>query len=200
MIDKSIPYYNVIMLYDGPKVRDIPVTPKGFHYEPYREGDDERWAQMEIDNNDFDTYENALNYFRVKYKSQPVKLEERFIGVRDSEDVLRGCVMCWDDMKDDNIVSTVHWTITDIHTQGLGIGTFLIQMLVYKFSELNLLPIYLHTQPWSYTAISIYSNCGFRLTKRETFKSYINQTEAALPVLRRYLEIGKYNKLVREML
>lgn len=200
MIDKTIPYYNVLMRYDGPPVFTLPEIPNGFVVSSYMPGDECRWAQMEVDNNDFDTYENGVKYFLEKYLSDPEKLTERFIGVRDGNGRLVGCVICWDDDKDGQTVSSVHWLVTDPEYQGKGIGTFLAKMLICRFSKLGLLPVYLHTQPWSFPAVGIYSNVGFRLLKTESFKGYENQTDKALTVLKEHMNESKYLKLLKEMI
>lgn len=200
MIDKTIPYYNILMRYDGPPVFTLPNAPEGFNVSSYLPGDECRWAQMEVSNNDFDTFENGVRYFSDKYLSNPEKLKERFIGVRDGFGQLVGCVICWDDDKEGKKVSSVHWLVTDPEVQGKGIGTFLTKMLICKFSKLGLLPIYLHTQPWSFPAVGIYSNVGFRLLKSDSFRGYENQNDKALPVLKEYMSESKYLKLLNEMI
>lgn len=200
MLDKSIPYYNIIMRYDGPTVVEKPVLPDGYRFSSYTEGDDNRWAQMEVDNNDFDTVENGIIYFHNKYISNYEKLKQRFIGVRNEDNVLVGSVICWDDEKNGNQVSTVHWLITDPNVQGNGIGTALVMMLLYKTSLLNLFPIYLHTQPWSYSAIGIYCKAGFRLLKTDSFRGYENQSKQAIPVLKELVSNHLFNKLIDEMI
>ena len=200
MIDKSIPYFNIIMRYDGPLIKKCPTIPNGFSLSPFIPGDEHGWAQMEVDNNDFDTYENAVSYFSSKYLSEPIKLQERFIGVRDNFGKLVGCVICWDDFKDKRYVASVHWLVTDPKVQGNGIGTFLMKTLLYRFSKMNMIPIYLHTQPWSFFAIGIYSRLGFRMLKEDTFRDYSNQCEQALPILKELMEKNKYDKLVSEII
>lgn len=200
MIDKTIPYFNVLMRYDGPSLSTPPQAPEGYCFRSYREGDEKAWAQMEVDNLDFDTYENAVAYFCNKYVSSPEKLKERFIGIENQSGKLCGAVLCWFDNKDDQIVSTVHWLISSPTEQGRGIGSALVEMLIYRFSQLNALPIYLHTQPWSYLAIGIYSKCGFRLLEKDTFRGYENQSVQALDILQELMEPQKFVKLKNEMI
>lgn len=200
MIDKTIPYYNIIMRYDGPKVTSPPSAPKGFFFRGYKKEDAFAWAQMEVDNNDFDTFDNALTYFQKKYAFNPDKLQDRFIGIENEAGMLCGAVICWDDVKEDASVSTVHWLITTPTEQGKGLGSALVQMLLFRFSCLDKLPIYLHTQPWSYTAIGIYSRCGFRMLRDESFRGYENQSAQALQILKNLMKKEDYNRLLEEML
>lgn len=200
MIDKTIPYFNVLMRYDGPLIFQQPQAPEGYHFRSYTAGDEMRWAQMEVDNRDFDTYENAVNYFRNKYCVFPEKLKERFVGIENEAGKLCGAVICWFDARGGEEVSSVHWLISDPTEQGKGIGTALVKMLIYRFSQLKALPIYLHTQPWSYPAIGIYSKLGFRLLKDDSFRGYENQSQQALEVLRGLMDEEKYEKLKEEMI
>ena len=200
MIDKTIPYFNVIMRYDGPVVNEIPNAPHGYRYRNYLPGDEYAWARMEVQNNDFDTYDNAVNYFKTKYCTHPEKLIERFVGVENDAGKLCGAVICWDDDKEDNKVSSVHWLITDPAEQGKGIGKALVEMLLYKFSLLESLPVYLHTQPWSYIAIAIYSKLGFKLLANDSFREYQNQSIQALPVLQGLLKCEQFEKIKEEMI
>ncbi len=200
MIDKSIPYFNVIMRYDGPPVTEIPLAPDGYSFREYQEGDGFEWARMEVDNNDFDTFENAVNYFNKKYCSFPQKLKERFVGIENRDGKLCGIVICWDDDRDGESVSSVHWLVTDPNEQGKGLGVALVKMLIYKFSVLGALPIYLHTQPWSYIAIGIYSKLGFKMLKKDSFRGYENQSLQSLPVLSDLMRADQIKKLKEEMI
>lgn len=200
MLDKSITYLNVLMRYDGPPIDNPPLLPNGFHIASYQIGDDLRWAEMEVAINDFDTFENGVKYFRNHYLTKFEKLNERFIGVRDKSNKLCGAVICWDDERNGENVSSVHWLLTDPSVQGKGIGRALVRTLVYRFSKLGLLPIYLHTQPWSYKAIGIYSSIGFRLLVSDTFRGYENQSVQALDVLKEFMTEEKFQKLKNEII
>ena len=48
-------------------------------------------------------------------------------------------------------------------------------------------PVYIHTQPWSWKAILLYSSLGFRLQKSESFGGYTNQYAEAMHTLREIL-------------
>lgn len=200
MLDKSIPFYNVIMRCDGTEVPGNPCLPAGYEFCTFQSGDEIRWAQMEVDNNDFDSVEEAVQYFQEKYLEYPEKLKESFIGVRDRNSVLCGAVIGWEDYRNGEKVASVHWLITDPKVQNRGIGTALVQSLILHFRRRGLLPIYLHTQPWSYTAIGIYSRFGFRMLKTDSFSEYENQSDKAMAVLESLLSRDKMKKLRSEML
>ena len=108
MIDKTIPYYNVLMRYDGPAMMECPIAPEGYRFRGYKAGDETAWAQMEVDNYDFDTFENAKTYFVNKYCTFPQKLQEGFVGIENELGKLCGIVICWEDIRENEMVSTVH--------------------------------------------------------------------------------------------
>jgi hypothetical protein len=47
------------------------------------------------------------------------------------------------------------------------------------------LPVYIHTQPWSWKAILLYTSLGFKLQKTDAFSHYENEYEKAM------IELGK---------
>lgn len=199
MLDKNIPYCNIIMKYIGPAINSEPsIDIKGYHYSTYCNDDNKRWAQMEVDNNDFDTYSNAYSYFNNKYLAKEEKLKKSFIGIRNDNDYLVGSIMCWNDIKNNHLVNSLHWLIVDPQYQELGIGKKLVDALLFYASKNQLFPIYLHSQPWSYKAIGIYSSKGFKITKSDTFKNYSNDYDIAIKILENYMPKEKWHKLINE--
>jgi hypothetical protein len=48
------------------------------------------------------------------------------------------------------------------------------------YAERQGLPVYIHTQPWSWKAILLYISLGFKLQKTDTFSYYENEYEKAM--------------------
>ena len=196
-IDKSIPYMNILMRCD--EYRQTPISlPDGFRFRGYKEGDEHVWAGLEIEIEDFDTYDNAVAYFKRKYLSNPEELKKRLICVEDKDGTPAGMVIAWFDRSGESTISTVHWLVTSPKFQGLGIGRSLVQKLLQTFHELDAYPVYLHTQPWSYAAIKIYSSLGFKMLRSETILNYENQYETAIRELAKYLSQEVMDKLISE--
>ena len=63
------------------------------------------------------------------------------------------------------------------------------------FQEKNELPVYIHTQPWSYVAILLYVRQGFKLQMTDTFSQYENQYAQAIDVLKKVLTAEQYSEL-----
>ncbi len=196
-IDKSIPYMNILMRCDEYRPSQI-TLPDGFHFRGYRPGDENIWAKFEIEIDDFDTYDNAVAYFKRKYLSNPEELKKRLICVEDKDGTPAGMVIAWFDDNHGEKISTVHWLVTSPKFQGLGIGKALVKKLLETFYELNEFPVYLHTQPWSYAAIKIYSSLGFRLLRTESILNYENEYANAIEELKKHLPQDVTNKLIAE--
>lgn len=196
-IDKSIPYMNILMRCDEYQATPIKL-PDGFRFRGYKAGDEHIWAKFEIEIEDFDTYDNAVAYFQRKYLSNPEELQKRLICVESEDGTPAGMVIAWFDKNGDDTISTVHWLVTSPAFQGLGIGKALVQKLLETFYELKAYPVYLHTQPWSYAAIKIYSSLGFKMLRSESILNYENQYSLAIEELKKHLPQEVMEKLISE--
>ena len=156
------------------------------------------WAWLEHGIQDFDTFEEAYNYFRDTYFGDLDALKQRFICVVNEKDEFAGCVIAWKDRNGDDWIPAVHWLAVSPREQGRGIGRALVQKLMERFLELDGLPVYLHSQPCSYVAVGLYSSLGFRALKSESIMGYDNQFDEAMTVLKPLMPPEKYKKLLDE--
>lgn len=188
MLDRSIPYYNIIMKKSTPTAFDAPTLPPQFELHTYRPGVQQQWAELEYEIGDFPSVQEASAYFAKTYLSRPDLLAQRGVFISDKESGgLVGACIAWFDERNGVPVSSLHWLITKEAYQGRGIGSALIAAALSVYEKENAFPVYLHTQPWSYQAIRLYHKFGFRLMKRESFAGYENQYALAVPVLARYI-------------
>ena len=188
MLDRSIPYYNIIMKKNAPTTVSVLALPPQFELHSYRPGVQQQWAELEYEIGDFPSVQAARAYFSQTYLSRPELLARRGIFVSDKKSGgLVGACIAWFDDQNGVPVSSLHWLITKEAYQGSGIGSALIATALNIYEQENAFPVYLHTQPWSYQAIRLYHKFGFRLMKRESFAGYENQYALASPVLARYI-------------
>lgn len=189
MLDRSIPYYNIIMKKDTPTTVSVLALPPQFELHSYRPGVQQQWAELEYEIGDFPSVQKASAYFAKTYLSRSALLARRGIFVSDKKSgCLVGAGIAWFDDQNGAPVSSLHWLITKETYQGSGIGSALIAAALNIYEQENAFPVYLHTQPWSHQAIRLYHKFGFRLMKRESFAGYENQYVLAVPVLARYIE------------
>lgn len=197
MLDRSIPYYNIMMKKSTPTTFDAPALPAQFELHAYRPGVAQQWAELEHEIGDFPSMREARTYFSQTYLSRSDLLAQRGVFVSDKKSGgLVGACIAWFDNQNGTPVSSLHWLITKEAYQGRGIGAALIATALNIYEQENAFPVYLHTQPWSYQAIRLYHKFGFRLMKQESFAGYENQYALAVPVLARYIE----PKCMRELM
>ncbi len=188
MLDRSIPYYNIIMKKDTPTTFAVPALPHQFELHAYRPGVVQQWAEMEYEIGDFPSVQEAKAYFTETYLSRPDLLARRGVFVSDKESgCLVGACIAWLDEQNGAPVSSLHWLIIKEVYQGRGIGSALIAAALNIYEQENAFPVYLHTQPWSYQAVRLYHKFGFRLMEQESFAGYENQYALAVPILAHYI-------------
>ncbi len=193
MLDRTIPFYNVIMRCD----RILPMevkTPQGYLLRSYQPGDEAAWAALHCATGDFAASDEAVAYFLEKYASD---LSRVWFAVSGDGEVCGTCT-AWTDDRSGQLVRSVHWLAVAQAHQGKGVGKALCrQVLKIMRREDNASPVYLHTQPWSWKAILLYVKLGFKLQRSDTFAAYINQYDAAMETLQKVITPEQYALLER---
>ena len=64
------------------------------------------------------------------------------------------------------------------------------------FEEQEKLPVYIHTQPWSWKAIFLYLSLGFKLQKSDTFSHYKNEYHQAMTELKKIVTETQFELLL----
>lgn len=190
MLDRSIPYYNTIMKcshWERAAVR----LPERCRIRGYQPGDETAWARLEYEIGDFDSFDEALSYFTRTYRDT----SRAFFAEEDGE--VAGSVIAWRDRRGTGTIASLHWLIVAPRCQGKGLGKALLQTAMNWYLEAGELPVYLHTQPWSYKAILLYAKNGFRLQKSDSFSDYENQYPDAMRTLQHILPPHAYTALLR---
>lgn len=184
MLDKLIPYYNVIMhRKSGTSVPEV-ILPEGYSFVNFSAGDECHWAEIEASVGEFTCKQEAESYFKSEYLPYLKELERRLIFVQTEKGEKIATYTIWWVYSGELRVPSVHWVAVKSEYQGLGLG----KAVVFKGIEKALSiegdrDIYLHTQTCSYKAIGIYMRAGFRILEKGTFGGYENDYEKAMPVL-----------------
>ena len=195
MIDRSIPYYNLVLKCN--EICTMPVSlPDGYSFKMYDEGDEKYWSKLEYEIGDFSSVEEAEMYFKTNYCNQFDELKKRCVFVVDAYDDFVGSCIAWHDLKGNDTVASLHWLVVSPEHQGKHIGLALCQKVMNIFNERNETPIYIHTQPWSYKAILLYIKLGFKIQKTETFSHYENQYKKAIKTLENLLSKSQFNQII----
>ncbi len=185
MLDKSVPYFNVILKRD----RGTPVPsfslPGGFSFCLFAGGDERAWADIETSVGEFADESEALEYFRKEYLPRSDDLKRRLVFVRTEGGERIGTFACWWNFTGERRDASLHWFGVKPGYRDRGIGKALVteclQTLIRLEGDRD---VWLHTQTGSYKAIGIYLKTGFCIVEGETFGGYTNDYLQAMPVLR----------------
>jgi len=189
VLDKSIPYFNIIMKRSSDiEISNYPLPP-GFSFELFSEGKEKKWAEIETSVGEFSTSEDALNYFNANYLPYLDNLKRRLLFVKNETGEEIGTITSWWNIKGNKRIPSIHWFAVKENYQGLGIGKALVSESLKTLSILEgNKAIFLHTQTWSYKAIGLYQKFGFEIVRDGTFGEYKNDYESAIPILRGLLK------------
>lgn len=194
MPDRSIPYCNVIMRCSG-YMPGPASLPDGYRLRSWRPGDEAAWAALEHGIGDFDTPADAQAYFARTYLADPAALAERCVLAEDGRGRVVGACIAWRDRRGSRTAASLHWLVVSPDCHGLGLGRALCRAAMDIFAARGELPVYLHTQPWSWPAICLYVSLGFHLQTEDTFAGYENQWRTALDTLRQVMPPERYAAL-----
>ena len=183
MLDRTIPFCNTIMKCSDYSPRHVEL-PDGFSIISYQRGYEKEWAKLEYTIGDFDSLEVAEKYFVETYLQKTESFPNILFAMNKDNEIIGSCI-AWQDMRGTNSVSSLHWLVVDERYQRLGLGRALCIAVMNIYVGHGALPVYIHTQPWSWKAILLYTSLGFKLQKTDAFSHYENEYEKAM------IELGK---------
>ena len=193
MLDRTIPFYNTILRCDCYQTKDA-VLPEGYSVVTYQPGCERAWAELECSVGDFDSVNEAEDYFVSMYLKDTDKTDN-ILFLKDAEDNIIGSCIAWQDDRNGALVSSLHWLIVDEDYQRMGLGKALCCAVMNIYAVQGKFPVYIHTQPWSWKAILLYVSLGFILQKNDTFSHYINQYDDAMRTLKELISDEQFKLL-----
>lgn len=198
MLDKTLPYYDIIMKADKNIACTYPEMklPDGYTYHMYEEGDEHAWVNLERSVDEFENDTAAMEYFNRVFMPYQSLLKDRMCFIKDPNGNIVATATAW--FKDDEKrhYSLLHWVSVAPNQQGKKLGKSIVSYALNKFIKVepNENEIYLHTQTWSYPAVVLYYKLGFYITKETIINAATNYD--CIPVLESVLD----KKLVQSML
>ena len=179
MLDKSIPYMNVIMHRKaGTPIPEFDL-PKGFKFSQYKSGDEKSWAKIETAAGEFDDEIDALLYFQKEFLSAPSEAERRCMFIENDKGEKIATASAWHKYTGIRRDPILHWVAVKPDYQGLGLGKAIVSKVVRLMRDIEGdRDFYLSTQTWSHVAIRIYIKCGFYITGE---KNLIGKDNADYP-------------------
>lgn len=162
MLDKSIPYYGVLMIKHDMDNYPRYELPEGFEFVGYSNGLEYEWARIEYELEQFDDIEKAVSCFRREFNKSEEELNKTCFFIKAPNGKIAGIASIWYGDAFDRMLPRVHWVAVDKDFQGLGLAKALITKLIDAYHDNGYTePMYLVTQTWSYKAINIYKHFGF---------------------------------------
>ncbi len=199
MLDKNIPYKNIIMKLDCDKNSALsePVLPAGFSFRAFQKGDELGWAEIECAVLEFDAKEQAVAYFRKDYLPDLSELEKRCVFIVNQQEIPIATAIAWWVDCDGKRQASLQWVAVRPDYQGKGFGEAVVQKALSLFPvyERNR-DIYLHTQTWSHVAVQLYYKSEFRLAKTARFGGLGNDYAEAVEILKCVMDKAVYLDLV----
>jgi len=185
MLDKSIPYKDIIMAIDPERQKQVAPSPLpgGYFLRRYEDGDELHWARIEASVHEFDSQEEALAHFMKEYRPHRDLLSSRLVFACRPDGLPVANSSAWFDSQGR---SMLHWVATCPEYQGKGLGKAVVQECIHIAQKLH--PhqdMYLHTQTWSHVAVRMYYGIGFRFVRDPHLFSGKNDFEGAIQVLKK---------------
>ena len=182
MLDKSVPYVDVLMRRKKGSQTPVFDLPAGYKFSLFRAGDEHEWAKIETSVLEFPDEAGALAYFQESYLPRLSELEKR-------------CLFVENDAGEKVATSTaygleypdpwLHWVAVMPQYQGLGLGKAIISKITQLMIEIEGdRDFYLHTQTWSHKAIRIYEKFGYEIMSERNIGGYTNENyDQAIAIL-----------------
>ena len=186
MLDKTIPYKNIIMRRQASVALPQVSLPPGFTFVGYCDGDAAAWAEIETSVLEFDSVPQASMYFAAEYLPYLAELKKRTLFVRSDEGSLVSTFTAWWQYTGVRRDPWVHWVAVRPEFQGKGIGKAVVFEGMRRLLEIEGdREVFLHTQTWSHRAIGIYLKAGFEFVlDGHSLGGQINESREALEVLK----------------
>lgn len=190
MLDKSLPYYDYLMIRSkGTPIPHYPL-PDGYVFTRFKKGDEKAWAEIETAVDEFDSVAEALDYFEIEYSSHIDTFQTCCIFVENPKGQKIATATYWWLMTHEKKDPWLHWIAVHPDYQGKKIGLAIVAEVMRRGIALEGDQTqYLHTQTWSYKAIGVYQKLGFVHTREKGLAGYANDNydeaeETVAPYLR----------------
>lgn len=189
MLDKSLPYIDLLMKRDAGAPLLEAKLPEGFSIRHYIPGDEVYWAEIETSVGEFNREMDALLYFQKTFLSCTGEAERRCLFICSPEGVPVGTFTIWWLYTGKHREPWVHWIAVRPEYQGKGLAKALFaEGMKLACSIEGDRDMYLHTQTWSWKAVRLYLKAGFHFTEEKGVGGYANdKCQQAISILKKYI-------------
>ena len=163
-IDNTINYYELLMCYDDTSKFNDYKLPEGYHYEFYKDGDENDWVDINLSSGLITSERKAHEYFNQFFNSFMDKLNERCIFIVDdnTNKKIATVTISLLDKEEYGYKAAVDWFAIKKEYQGKKLSKPLINKFISLSNELGHDRIILHTQTTTWLAAKLYLDAGFK--------------------------------------
>lgn len=162
MLDKSLPYYGVIMVKTDTNIYPNFPLPEGFTFSGYQPGFEQFWADIMLATQQTDSLAEGLAIFQKDFFPRKDLLASQCLFVLDSAGKAVATASLWYGHHFGVELPRIHWVAVSPEAEGKGLAKALLSRLCGIYNELGYHDfLYLGSQTWSYPAIHLYTTFGF---------------------------------------
>lgn len=161
MLDRTLPYFGVIMVWNGPAYPRF-APPEGTRLCRYAPGMERDWADVEASVGEFGAPGAALDHFEKEFGPFREELPGRMLFIRDPDGSAAGTATLWRGGHLGEELPRIHWVAVRPDRQRRGLAKALMTGVMDAYGALGRRkPVYLTTQTWSWKAVRLYAAFGF---------------------------------------
>lgn len=161
-IEKTLEYHELLMVYHDTSKYQEDTLPNGFHYEFYKQGDEEEWAMIHIKSGEFMSMEEGLKTFHDFYDSFIEELPKRlfFVVNQEGKKVATATISLLT-QPEYGYSAVADWFAIKKEYQGMKLSKPMINHFIKLAHELGHKKLLLHTQTHTWLAAKLYLDFGF---------------------------------------
>jgi ribosomal protein S18 acetylase RimI-like enzyme len=193
MKEEEIPDKNIFMMCEALNRDALSELSASYFIRSCRPDELNIWKAMPFDDDNLaKEYEGFMSdYFTTTYGEKEELFFARTLFVCDLQDKPIATCLIW---KAYNEFNTIQWFKVLKEYEGQGIGRALLSIIMQEL-EMHDYPVYLHTQPFSFRAIKLYSDFGFSLLSSDNVGNRRNDLDECLPILEQFMPKEYFQKL-----
>lgn len=164
MIDRTVPYYPIMMIKKDMDVYPDHALHPDYEFDFYRpESGRDDWIHVQHLSNQIENESEIGGLFDSEFMTDPELLPSQMLFVRDKKtgEAVASAALWYGDPFGYRQMR-IHWVATHEKHQGKGLCRAMLSRLMKRYHELHMTgDVFLFSQTFSYAAISIYQGFGF---------------------------------------
>lgn len=170
--DERIKYYEIVLYNNENKPFTEYPLPNGYKFVFYKDGDRDKWIEIETSAKEFKTYEDGLAAWNKWYSGKETDLFNRMFFIENSEGEKIATATAFYEPTDLSGAGWLHWVAVKRDHQGKGLARPLISHTLNQLRRLGYTIIKIPTQTTTWVAAKLYLDFGFKPIPKNAVNSY----------------------------